>query len=116
MTEAATLQAIRLDLGREPSVRLFRNNVGLLRDPTGRAVRFGLHPGSGDLIGWRTITITAEHVGQRLAVFASIEVKTDRGRAREDQIHWARTVYAAGGLSGVARNPADARMLLGVAP
>jgi hypothetical protein len=114
MSEAATLQAIRLDLGREPAVRLFRNNVGSLRDAAGRLVRFGLHPGSGDLIGWRSVLITPEHVGQTLAVFASIEVKSDRGRARDDQILWARAVAAGGGLSGIARNAGQARLLLGL--
>lgn len=114
MSEAATLQAIRLDLGRVPAVRLFRNNTGVLRDATGRAVRFGLHPGSGDLIGWRSIVITPEHVGQTLAVFASIEVKSNTGRAREDQLTWAAAVAGAGGLAGIARNPGQARLLLGL--
>ncbi len=114
MTEAATLQAIRLDLGRELAVRLFRNNVGSLRDAAGRLVRFGLHPGSGVLIGGRSVLITPAHVGQTLAVFASIEVKSDTGRARDDQHNWAAAVAAAGGLAGIARNPGQARLLLGL--
>ena len=112
MSEAATLQAIRLDLGRAPGVRLFRNNVGLLRDHQGRAVRFGLHPGSGDLIGWRTVTVTPDMVGRSIAVMASIEVKSATGRPREDQIHWAETLRAAGGFAGIARSPEQARVIL----
>jgi hypothetical protein len=114
MTEAAVLQRIRLDLGRDPAVRLFRNNVGVLRDPTGRAVRFGLHPGSGDLIGWRAVAITPDHIGRTLAVFASVEVKHN-GRPTEQQIHWASAIAAAGGLAGVARSPEQARLILGLA-
>ena len=79
MNETAILQRIRLDLGLEPTVRLFRNNVGVLRDAQGRPVRFGLHPGSGDLIGWRSVRITPDMVGRLLAVLASVEVKTATG-------------------------------------
>jgi hypothetical protein len=116
MSEAAVLQGIRLDLGREPLVRLFRNNVGSLLDATGRRVDFGLARGSGDLIGWRIVTVTPEMVGQRVAVFASVEVKTDTGRPTEHQIHWADVVRDAGGFSGIARNPSQARHLLGLEP
>jgi hypothetical protein len=52
--------------------RLFRNNTGTLRDQHGRPVSFGLCKGSADLIGYRTITITPEMVGQQVAVFASL--------------------------------------------
>lgn len=114
MSEAAVLQAIRLALGRHPNVRLFRNNAGVLRDQHGRPVRFGLHPGSADLIGYRRLLIQPEHVGTHLAVFASIEVKTAKGRLTEQQRHWAEVVCAAGGLAGVARSPDEAAELLGL--
>jgi hypothetical protein len=74
-------QRIRLAVGTRSDLRLFRNNTGTLPDPrTGRPVQFGLARGSADLIGWRTITITPEMVGQRVAIFTSIEVKTESGR------------------------------------
>lgn len=118
MTEAATLAAIRLALGREPDARMFRNQTGALRDQTGRLVRFGLHKGSSDLIGWRTVTITPEHVGQRLAVFAAIEVKAPDGRhpVTPEQETFIRAVLNAGGLAGVARNAGQARHLLRLDP
>lgn len=114
MSETALLQEIRIDLGRVPGVRLFRNNVGLLRDQRGNPVRFGLHPGSGDLCGWRSITITPEMVGDTIACFASIEVKTPIGRVRPEQEHWAEAVLASGGMAGVARSPSQARLILGL--
>ena len=43
-------QRIRLTLGRGYS-RIFRNNVGALKDQKGRLVRYGLQKGSSDLIG-----------------------------------------------------------------
>jgi hypothetical protein len=111
MTEQQIQQQIRL-LGRGP-VRLHRNNVGSLPDPrTGRLVTFGLAPGSADLIGWRSVTITPDMVGQTVAVFVSIEVKTATGRVSPAQHNWLAAVQAAGGLACIARSVEDARTLL----
>ena len=102
-------QRIRLALGTHPEARIFRNSVGSLPDPrTGRLVTFGLARGSADLIGWRTITVTPDMVGARLAVFTSIEVKTPTGRLTPQQRHWLDAVHQAGGIAGVARSVGDA--------
>lgn len=102
-------QRIRLALGTHPELRIFRNQVGSLPDPrTGRLVQFGLARGSADLIGWRTLTITPEMVGQRIAVFTSLEIKTPTGRLAPAQRHWLQAVHQAGGIAGVARSVADA--------
>jgi hypothetical protein len=93
-------------------VRLFRNNTGVLRDQHGRPVSFGLCKGSADLIGWTTRTITADMVGQQVAVFTSIEVKTASGRLTPEQRQWLAAVETAGGIAGVARSVADAEALL----
>lgn len=108
MNETTVLQSIRLALGRVPGLRLFRNNVGGLKDAQGRFVQFGLHPGSADLIGWRTVRITPDMVGKSLAVFASVEVKTPTGKVRPDQENWQQQVTDAGGLAVVARSPEEA--------
>jgi hypothetical protein len=107
--ETTLQQEIRLALGTIPSARIFRNQVGSLPDPrTGRLVTFGLARGSADLIGWRTVVVTPEMVGTRLAVFLSIEVKTATGRIRPEQQQWFDAVHAAGGIAGVARSVPDA--------
>lgn len=107
--ETTLQQQIRLALGTRPDTRLFRNQVGSLPDPrTGRLVTFGLARGSADLIGWRTVTVTPDMVGQRLAVFTSIEVKTPTGRIAPAQQHWLGAVQQAGGIAGVARSVTDA--------
>lgn len=111
--ETTLQQQIRLALGTHPQTRLFRNQVGSLPDPrTGRLVTFGLARGSADLIGWRTITIGPEHVGQQVAVFTSIEVKTPTGRVRPDQAAWMGAVQAAGGIADIARSVPDALQLV----
>jgi hypothetical protein len=110
LTEQQIQQHIRLALSRGP-VRLYRNNTGTLRDQHGRPVTFGLAVGSADLIGWTTRTITPDMVGQQVAVFTSIEVKSATGRLRPEQRQWLEAVQAAGGIAGVARSVEDAARL-----
>ena len=106
-SEQSIQQHIRLTCS-TGATRLFRNNTGTLRDQHGRPVSFGLAKGSADLIGWRTVTITPEMVGQQVAVFTSIEVKTPTGRLRSEQKLWLEKVQASGGIAGVARSVEDA--------
>ncbi len=115
--ETTLQQQIRLAVGTRPDARLFRNQVGSLPDPrTGRLVTFGLARGSADLIGWRTVVVTPDMVGTRLAVFCSIEIKTATGRLRPEQQAWLGVVRGAGGVAGVARSVADALAMLQVTP
>ena len=115
MTEQQIQQQIRLACGKG-DCRLFRNNTGTLKDANGRPVQFGLCKGSADLIGWRTITITPDMVGQQVAVFASIEVKTPTGRVRPEQQQWLKAVQAAGGVAGIARSVEDAQAIVKQTP
>ena len=93
MSEQKIQQEIRLTCS-TGDTRLWRNNTGTLRDQHGRPVQFGLCKGSADLIGYRSITITPDIVGQQVAVFLSIEVKTPTGRIRPEQQAWLETVQA----------------------
>ena len=74
-------------------------------------MQFGLCKGSADLIGWTTRTITEEMVGQQVAIFTSIEVKTPTGRVRPEQQQWLDAVAKAGGIAAVARSVADCERL-----
>jgi hypothetical protein len=109
MTEASILSRIRAALGGLPNVRIFRNNVGVGLSTDGqRPIRYGLHNGSADLIGWTTYTIKPDDVGKRVAVFTSVEVKTFTGRASSEQQVWLDNVRRAGGIAIIARNPETA--------
>ncbi len=112
MSEQRIQQEIRLAVSKGDT-RVFRNNTGTLRDQHGRPVTFGLAVGSADLIGWTTRTITPDMVGQQVAVFTSIEVKSATGRLRPEQRQWLEAVQAAGGIAGVARTVEDAARLTG---
>lgn len=106
---------IRLAIGADcPDCTIFRNHCGALKDPrTGRLITFGLSPGSPDLIGWKSIIVTPEMVGTKLAVFCGIEIKTATGRVRPDQRHWLNLLSSSGGIAGVARSVNDTLKLLG---
>lgn len=107
MTESDAQSLIRQQVGNGP-VRLFRNNVGATRDARGRLIRYGLAKGSADLIGWLTRKITQDDVGETIAQFVSIEVKSSSGKPRPDQIAWQDAVNQAGGRAGIARSVEDA--------
>jgi len=114
--ESAVLKLAMLEHSRMGDV-VFRNHVGMgvfgsmRRIPgTGdvvvenaRVAMCGLFEGSADLIGWRTVTVTPEMVGQKVAVFLSVEVKTATGRLSARQKDWAENVRRAGGVSVVYR-------------
>lgn len=117
MTESELQNAVRLALGRHPSVRLYRNEVGQARheDPVSgrtRVVRYGLCPGSSDLIGWRRVLITPEHVGSQIAQFVAIELKAATGRVSTEQRQFIDLVNRWGGVAGVARSVEDAEALI----
>lgn len=120
MKESNIQQLVRLAASKLKGVRLFRNNVALawtgdvsklkdgsiiIRNP--RPLHAGLQKGSGDLIGWQCLEITQDMVGQRIAKFVSVEVKTATGRESDDQKTWKNVVNQHGGAAIVARDPAD---------
>lgn len=121
MTESQIQSQIRLALGSLHHVRVFRNLVGqgvmgrIQWQPDGSAfvkpafrVTTGLVPGSADLIGWRTLTVTPDMVGKPIAQFLSVEVKKPGEKARPDQVNWLERVNAAGGCAVVARSAEEA--------
>lgn len=124
MSETAFVKSLILKFSRGP-VRLFRQNTAMawvgevisrtpdtltLRNP--RPLHAGLCKGSSDLIGWQSLTITPEMVGQRIAVFVAIEAKTKTGRASPDQIQFIENVSKAGGKAGIVRSDMEAQAVL----
>lgn len=107
-SERAVQLSVLERVGGRSDIRIFRNSVGLGYTKTGTPIRFGLHTGSADLIGWKSATITPSMLGKRIAVFVSIETKAPGRGPTADQTNWMQQVTAAGGLAGIARNCGDA--------
>lgn len=126
MKSEAQVQAdVRL---RAPSLRmhLFRNNNGVLKDASGRPVRYGLANDSkalnkvvksADLIGGTEVTITQEMVGKTILQFTSVETKPeefngpigkDEIERYEAQVAWANFINSLGGRAFIVT---DARQL-----
>lgn len=109
-SEAAVQAQVRLEAARK-GLKLWRNNVGVLRDERNVPVRYGLANDSkrlnetvksGDLIGWRPVVITPAHVGSLIAQFTSRECKRPEWKYRGDdheraQLRWIEVVTADGG-------------------
>jgi hypothetical protein len=115
MNEQTIQQNIRLALSKT-GARIFRNNTGAIKDAQGRLVRFGLCKGSSDLIGWTPVTITADMVGKKIAIFTAIEVKTFTGRATDDQINFLHRLAQDGGIGGIARSVSEAVEIISTPP
>ncbi len=101
VTEADLLRAVLLVASRL-GAKLWRNNVGVLRDVRGGYVTYGVgNPGGSDLIGYRTVTVTPEMVGTTIAQFVALEVKGSRGRVSDEQRQFVRVARASGALAGI---------------
>ena len=53
-------------------------------------------------------------IGQEVAQFVSIEIKTERGKLTEVQENWLQKVKSSGGIVGVARSIQDALKIVKV--
>ncbi|MBU1785252.1 MAG: VRR-NUC domain-containing protein [Candidatus Omnitrophica bacterium] len=100
-SEASIQNDIRLALGRHPACCLWRNDVGLAHyERRGRrySVRYGLCPGSADLIG------IIKPSGRLIA----LEIKTPRGRPSKEQLLFLQLVRSMGGFGAVVHSVEEA--------
>jgi hypothetical protein len=104
--------------------RLFRINAGVAW--SGKVIRRtattitlenprpfrGAPVGWPDLCGWKTVEVTQEMVGTKIAVFVGIEVKSPSGRVMSHQQNFVDVIRAAGAISGVVRSPEQASRVI----
>jgi len=126
--ETDLTKRILLKISKGKGVKIFRNNVGKcwigaskkFSSPQAVLVKAGdvliqnaryfdagLHPGSSDLIGWKTVEITPEMVGSKLAIFTAVEVKMPNGRIQEHQQNFLKILREDGGIGVICRNEND---------
>ncbi|HEX6215262.1 MAG TPA: VRR-NUC domain-containing protein [Vicinamibacterales bacterium] len=131
MSDRAFLNQILLACSTGP-VRLFRQSVGLgwigksWRAPSRQTVtvepgdvvirqarpfKVGVE-GMADLGGWRTVEITPDMVGSRIAQVVQLEGKQGTDRLSAEQRRWLETVTQAGGLAAEIRAVDDAKIAL----
>jgi len=94
-----------------PSIdRMFRINSGLgwigkVLKHTGEMIVLAnprpLHAapaGWPDLFGWKTVTITSDMVGRKIAVARAVEIKAGNDRLRDEQLKFRKMFESMGGL------------------
>lgn len=106
VSEAAVQSCVRLEAARK-GVRLFRNNVGVLKNERGTPVRYGLANDSvavnkviksSDLIGWRPVAVNGTTVAQFVARECKEAGWKYTGDERERaQLAWLQLVASSGG-------------------
>ena len=112
MKEAPLLKRIWFACSNGPN-RLWRNNCGSLQDKQGRWVKFGVaNPGGADLIGFKTVTVTEDMVGKKIAIFVALEVKQKNGRIRPEQQVFIDLVKLKGGIAAIVRSVEQAIKVL----
>ena len=119
-SEAEIQAAIQLAIGALPGIRVFRNTTGtgwsgkhvetrggltVLRGA--RFTRYGLAPGSADLIGWRSLVVKPGHIGLVLAQLVSLEVKRPGEGPDPLQVTWLNRTREAGAAAAVVHSTAE---------
>jgi hypothetical protein len=125
MKEQNLNKKVMLQVGKDtPECVVFRNNTGkgyqgkpvfsgdVVTLHNYRILTAGLCPGSSDLIGWTSVTITEDMVGQNIAVFTAFESKTGKQKVTKKQQNFISRILEAGGIAGVVRKAEDAIQLV----
>lgn len=115
--EADLLAKIRIALGLEPDLVLWRNAVTRLdawNPNTGGStmVHGGLPVGSADLVGILTVSLPIGPSPRSIGLFIALEVKTATGRTSPEQDAWLALVRKKGGFATVVRSVENARQAI----
>lgn len=84
---------------------LLRNNTGTFMTLDGsRMVQAGLGKGTFDFIGWKSVEITPDMIGKKVAIFTAVEGKAGDGQLSPEQTNFLIQVRRAGGIAFVVRS------------
>jgi hypothetical protein len=117
-SEANVQSRVRLEASAR-GIYTWRNNVGVLKDITGRPVRYGLANDSpalnkvlksADVIGIEPVVITQDMVGQTIGRFYSRECKAegwkrDNSERTKAQEAWRDLINRLGGNAKIVDGP-----------
>ncbi|WP_455577320.1 VRR-NUC domain-containing protein [Anaerosinus sp.] len=126
MLEHDIQNKIRVHVSQNKLATLFRANVGnawtgnnvehknygsvLIHDA--RPFTTGLPQGFPDLFGLKSIEVTPDMVGKKIAAFVFIEVKQPKKKPTKTQTHMHEFLTAQGAIGGVAHSAEEAEKLL----
>lgn len=111
------LKETLIELGKKASAFFFRNEVGagwffppwekVFNPEDKRYLVYGLAPDTPDIVGFQSIVITQEMVGQRIAQFTGYEIKTGDAVQTAGQKNFQKVLETAGGVYKVIRSVGD---------
>lgn len=98
------------------NVRMFRTNSGMawagkstlkgeFRIIKNARPFHGMPEGWPDITGWTTIEITPDMIGQKIAIFSVVEVKTGRLKLSDKQNKFKDLIQRMGGIFRELRTP-----------
>lgn len=126
-SESAVQTQTRLAMARLGAL-MYRNNIGVAVDASGRHIRYGIANDSAqlnkqikssDLLGVMPVIVTPEMVGRTVGVFTALECKSsgwhltpgdERGQA---QLRFIELIRSVGGFAGFVTDPADVHRIIG---
>lgn len=114
MIESDILREIQTKVS-GPDIRLFRMQSLRVQTIDGTFINFGIK-GMSDLVGLRSVVVTPDMVGKRIAMYTAIEVKSATGRVSAEQDRFIAMVRGLGGMAGVARGVEEARQIITTEP
>lgn len=97
----------RVNVGQGWVGNIIRKSANTITLGNYRPLTTGVPKGFSDLIGLTEITITPDMVGQKIAVFTALEVKSKKGIVSPSQKTFIEMVKARGGLAAIVRSVED---------
>jgi len=82
----------------QAGIELLRANAGKFRSLYGNQIIEGFPQGFPDYVGYRSVVVTEDMVGQTVAIFAAAEIKAKTDTRTEQQRKWADKLREAGAL------------------
>ena len=98
MKESEFLRQILQAFQDDPNVKMFRRNVGMMKNDKGRPVRFG-KVGMSDLFGWIDEHRCPFCNRRQFGTHFEIEVKNEKGKLTESQRDWLEFVAEHCGIA-----------------
>lgn len=91
--------------------KIIRNKNGSITIENPRPF-LGMISGFSDLCGVKEKVITQDMVGQTVGIAVYAEVKTAKGKARDDQVRFLAAMQKRGALAGIVRSVDDLKNLV----
>ena len=107
LLESELQNKIRLKLSKL-GFKVFRNNTGAWKHPSGRWISYGLCEGSSDVIAFKKVKIKPSMIGKDIAIFCAIETKSPtKSKTTEKQKNFITVVRESGGFACIVRSEND---------